>query len=275
MERSAGTGLPGPHAPSRRVQAQLPPELTGGSPSSHLQSRAPPGRPGTRTPRPQLSFLPATGGSGCTEQGTGRPPSAPTSRPFQVWATPHTTVPPDSPQAGNGPPLDMATRPLQEAAATRGPPARTPGAALPGRGWHAPLSQRGLAHLDHADDLLDGSAEIVHPGRDQQCWKGTRGALRSGHHAAPRAERWGLQAAGPCLDAAPRVRCWATLPRGRASSEHPACHWATPWCAQPAGGLGSGARRARGRREDRAQPLSASASPLRGPVWEVLGGPGR
>lgn len=67
---------------------------------------------------------------------------------------------------------------------------------------HLPLAQCGLTHLDHADDLFDGSPEIVHPGRDQKCWKGARrgkGGGRSGFGTGHCGEScpgglWGLTA---------------------------------------------------------------------------------
>lgn len=66
------TGCQGP-APSRHSPSAAALALRGSNPSTHLQSRASPGRVGTRTPRPsELSFLQATGGSGCTEQGMGQ-----------------------------------------------------------------------------------------------------------------------------------------------------------------------------------------------------------
>lgn len=67
---------------------------------------------------------------------------------------------------------------------------RTPGLAEPdGEGSpapsrsHSPLAQRGLAHLDHADDLFDGSPEVVHPGCHQKCWEEDGGVSSRMHHA--------------------------------------------------------------------------------------------
>lgn len=50
---------------------------------------------------------------------------------------------------------------------------------------HPPLAQSGLAHLDHADDLLDGSPEIMHSGCNQKRWGETRNSER-GQPSDPR-----------------------------------------------------------------------------------------
>lgn len=61
---------------------------------------------------------------------------------------------------------------------------------------HPPLAQRGLAHLDHADDLFDGSPEIMHPGCNQKCWRGARRGVKP-RDGAVRALPGGLWGARP------------------------------------------------------------------------------
>ena len=70
-----------------------------------------------------------------------------------------------------------------------------------------PLAQRGFAHLDHADDLFDGSPEIVHPGCNQKCWKGIQwGIQKQDAPAKPRTDPVGGGLMTPQCDQLERQR---------------------------------------------------------------------
>lgn len=86
---------------------------------------------------------------------------------------------------------------------------------------HLPLAQCGLTHLDHADDLFDGSPEIVHPGRNQKCWKEARRGEGQGRSSLGTGQGGDLGAGSPAREGCGGSRRVA-LPSAR-EVPHPRC----------------------------------------------------